>query len=415
MKIILTALVSLLLFGCNSNKSDNEITIINPTNINRNDEAITISREKLSTLITSVEDGMFPLLKDVDGKTIPSQIDDLDRDGKWDELFFLIDLKANETKVFKVLFVEQKDVPAFTVRSNIRFADMTPEHVELANAERLKSSDSPNSQKYFTMEGPAWENDKVAFRNYYDARSGFDIFGKRTSAMVLDKVGLTAHSYHILADWGMDILKVGNSLGAGAIAIKKDGKFYRFTDNETNTATFESGTIEIVADGPLRSIVKWKINGWNVGGNKYNLTHEISIWGGAQFYKSRVVVSGLKGGETLVTGIVNMHSDSLIFAEPNDKFIFLATHDNQAYDSEKLGLALLLNKSDFITNIEAPNEGQGITQTYMAELKLENEKPVDFYFYSGWELQNEKFKDANYFIELVKSDAQKFANKVVVK
>ena len=415
MKNILIALVLLLLFGCNSNKSDNEITIVNRTKINRADEAITISREKLSTLITTVEDGMFPILKDEDGKIIPSQIDDLDKDGKWDELFFLIDLKANETKIINVLFVDEKDVPSFTVRSNVRFADMTPEHVELDGAERLKSSDSPNSQKYFTMEGPAWENDKVAFRNYYDARNGFDIFGKRTSKMTLDKVGLIPHSYHELADWGMDILKVGNSLGAGAIAIKKDGKYYRFTNNETKEAMFESGEVAIIADGPLRSIIKMKVNGWNVGGDKYDLVHEISIWGGAQFYKSKVTVSGLKGGESLVTGIVNIDSDSLIFFEPNKSMICIATHDNQAYNGEKLGMALLFQKSNFESQIEAPEEGPGIVKTYMVELKLENKKPVEFCFYSGWELQNKKFKEVGYFTELIKNDAQKFGNKLVVR
>ncbi len=415
MKTILTGLFALLLLGCNLSKNDSEITIVNPTDINRVDQAITISIEKLSTLISSVENGMFPLLKDVDGKTIPSQIDDLDKDGKWDELFFLIDLKASETKVLNVLFVDEKDVPVFKVRSNVRFADMTPEHVELDGADRLKSSDSPNSQKYFTMEGPAWENDKVAFRNYYDARNGFDIFGKRTTKMVLDKVGLTPHSYHEIADWGMDILKVGNSLGAGAIAIKKDGKYYRFTDDETKEAIFESGGVVIVADGPLRSIIKMNVNGWNVDGNKYNLIHEISIWGGAQFYKSKVTVSGLTGGESLVTGIVNIDSDSLIIFEPNKKLICLATHDNQAYDGEKLGMAILLHKSNFVAHIEAPEEGIGIVKTYMVELKLENEKPVGFCYYSGWELQNENFKDAGYFIDLIKSEAQKFGKKVVVK
>ena len=415
MKTILTVIAALLLFGCNLSKSDNEISLVNPTDINRVDEAIIISRDKLSTLISSVENGMFPLLKDATGEIIPSQIDDLNKDGKWDELFFLIDLKANETKVLKVSFIDEKDVPAFIVRSNVRFADMTPEHIELQSAERLKSTDSPNSQKYFTMEGPAWENDKVAFRNYYDARNCFDIFGKRTTEMALDKVGLTPHSYHELADWGMDVLKVGNSLGAGAIAIKKDGKFYRFADAETGVANFETGEVEIVVDGPLRSILKLIVNEWNVDGNKYNFTHEISIWGGAQFYRSKVTISGLKGGETLVTGIVNIGSDSLIYIEPNDNFVCLATHDNQAYDGEKLGMAILVHKSNFIKYIEAPEEGKGIVKTYMAELKLENEKPVGFCYYSGWELQNKNFKEADYFIELIKSDAQKFANKVVVK
>jgi len=415
MKTFLTGFIALLLLGCNLSKNDDEITIVNSIDINRVDHAVSISREKLSTLISSVKNDMFPLLKDMDGKVIPSQIDDLDKDGKWDELFFLIDLKASETKVLNVLFVDRKDVPDFKVRSNVRFADMTQEHVELDGADRLKSSKSSNSQKYFTMEGPAWENDKVAFRNYYDARNGFDIFGKKTTEMVLDKVGLTPHSYHEIADWGMDILKVGNSLGAGAIAIKKDGKFYRFVDAETNEAMFESGEVDIIADGPLRSIIKMKVNGWEVDGNKYNLIHEISIWGGVQFYKSKVTVSGLKGGESLVTGIVNIDSDSLIFFEPNNKFVCLATHDNQAYDGEKLGMAILLHKSNFIAHIEAPEEGVGIVKTYMVELKLENEKPVKFCYYSGWELQNENFMNADYFIDLIKSDAQKFADKVVVK
>ena len=415
MKTISIAFLALLMFACNSGKIDNEISIINPTDKSRVDEAITISKEKLSTLITSVEDGMFPLLKDAAGKIIPSQIDDLDKDGNWDELFFLIDLKASETKVLKVSFVDEKDVPTFKVRSNVRLADMTSEHNELKSAERLKSTDSPNSQKYFTMEGPAWENDKVAFRNYYDARNCFDIFGKRTTEMALDKVGLTPHSYHELADWGMDVLKVGNSLGAGAIAIKKDGKFYRFADAETGVANFESGTVEIVVDGPLRSIIKLGVNGWNVDGNIYNFTHEISIWGGAQFYRSKVTISGLKGGETLVTGIVNIGSDSLIYIEPNDNFVCLATHDNQAYDGEKLGMAILVHKSNFIKYIEAPEEGKGIVKTYMAELKLENEKSVGFCFYSGWEIQNRNFKEVDYFIELIKYDAQKFVDKVVVK
>jgi hypothetical protein len=410
MKNVLIGLVVMLLFACNAKKVDNTIMVVNTTNKARIDEAVTILRTELEVLITTVKEGQFPLLKDAEGKIIPSQIDDLDKDGKWDELFFLTDLNANEEKEISVSFVEMKDVPAFTVRSNVRFADMTPEHNELSHAERLKSTASSNSQKYFTMEGPAWENEYVAFRNYYDARNGFDIFGKRTTEMVLDKVGLTPHSYHHLAEWGMDVLKVGNSLGAGALAIKKDDKIYRFVDFETGEAIFDEGTIDILADGPLRSIIRLNVNGWNVDGNKYNLTHEISIWGGTHFYKSKVTVSGLEGGETLVTGIVNLDSDSLMLFEPNDDLICMVTHDNQAYDGEKMGLAIAMHKSDFIQTIEAPEEGKGVVKTYMAELKLENENPVDFCFYTGWELQNQKFKDSDYFVDMIKADAERLAN-----
>jgi hypothetical protein len=38
--------------------------------------------------------------------------------------------------------------------------------------------------------------------------------------MLMDSVGTKVEpSYHSLADWGMDILHIGSSLGAGAIAI----------------------------------------------------------------------------------------------------------------------------------------------------------------------------------------------------
>ena len=70
MKIVLTGFIALLLFGCNLSNNDTEITIVNPTDKNRVDEAITISKEKLATLISTVEDGMFPLLKDANGKVI---------------------------------------------------------------------------------------------------------------------------------------------------------------------------------------------------------------------------------------------------------------------------------------------------------------------------------------------------------
>jgi hypothetical protein len=401
-------IVLFVFFSCN-NKTEKSFRVENPTNDIRKDEPVIVKRAELVSLIGSVDEIMLPILKTEAGVDIPSQADDLDKDGNWDELFFLLDLKPNEIKTIKVSFIGIDQLPKYPVRSNIRFANMDlPEHKELSDAPRLKSTASENSQKYFQMEGPAWENDKVAFRNYYDARNGFDIFGKKVSYMVLDSVGIIAHSYHVPLHWGMDILKVGNSLGAGALAIEKGNEFYRFHN-------LEKGNLEIVADGPLRSILRLKFEGWKAGEDVYSMVHEISIWGGAQYYQSKVTISGLKGEEHLITGIVNIDSDSLMVKEPNDQFIILATHDNQAYDGEKLGLGLLIKKDDFIRTNIAPEKGEGIVQTYMAELNIQNDKPVKFYFYSGWELQDKSFADLSYFLKVMKEDAARFANPVLLK
>ena len=110
----------------------------------------------------------------------------------------------------------------------------------------------------FQMEGVAWENDRVGFRNYMDERNGMDIFGKTTADMVLEEVGIAgAPSYHEPGAWGMDVLKVGTSLGAGAIAYMFEDSLYRVGDSG-------AGSYHVVFQGPLRSrfrldYEKWKL------------------------------------------------------------------------------------------------------------------------------------------------------------
>lgn len=49
-----------------------------------------------------------------------------------------------------------------------------------------------------------------------------DVFGKKTPGPVLQKVG-RGDDYHAMSDWGMDILKVGNSLGSGGLGVYENG------------------------------------------------------------------------------------------------------------------------------------------------------------------------------------------------
>lgn len=58
----------------------------------------------------------------VDGTEIPSQLDDLNSDGKWDELSLVIDLAAGETKQLEVTF-GKKPLPADRYESRV-FTDM---------------------------------------------------------------------------------------------------------------------------------------------------------------------------------------------------------------------------------------------------------------------------------------------------
>ena len=380
-----------LFFSCSSEKKG--YVVKNPNDMGLKDKAVVLTRDEVMEYVT-IPEGKVVIVNDAAGKSLPSQCDDIDGDGKWDELAFLVDIKAKENK--KVFFkaVDPSEVPDFPKRTNIRFGDKKPPYKELLTAERLKTSDSPSSTAAFQMEGPAWENDIIGFRNYFDARNGMDIFGKQVSVMALDSVGLPGKpTYHELSDWGMDILKVGNSLGAGAIGLKVGDSIYHIGPTG-------EGWYRFITEGPVRAMFELTFKNAVIAGRKYDIKHVVSIYAGDNFYRSSVTVNGLQGDEKLITGIVN-HDLPLSTGEFNGMEYFY-TLGPQAFTHEKLGMALLVDKNVFAGNFSAPDSGDGITKTYVVSMNIENGKPVGFEFLAAWENQNAKYVDVKGFEELIK-------------
>ena len=324
------------------------------------------------------------------GQDVPYQIDDFDKDGKWDEIFLLADFKAHESKT--LVFKKAETKPSYPSRVAITFTEKKPPHNTSYNALRLKSSDTTKASDLFQMEGPAWENDIVGFRNYYDQRNAIDIFGKQVAVLSLAKAGIDGQNYHELDTWGMDILKVGSSLGAGAIAIKKGDNIYRIAEPEKSS-------FELVTNGPLRAIFNLNHQNFKIDTNNYQINHQISIYAGVSFYESTVTIKGLQGDEELVSGIVNLHSDHLEELTTDNQQLVFATHDKQAEKDTYLGMAIILDKKDFVKALELPAEGADITNSYAIVMKLKENIPVSFKFYAAWENQEKSFMHKKYFLE----------------
>ena len=326
----------------------------------------------------------------INGQQIPYQIDDFDKDGKWDEIFLLADFKAKESKT--LIFDEVEKQPTYPAKVAITFADKKPPHHTCYNALRRKSTDTVKASELYQMEGPAWENDVVGFRNYYDQRNANDIFGKQVATLSLAKAGIDGQNYHELDTWGMDILHVGSSLGAGAIAIKKGDEIYRISEPEKSS-------FELVSNGPLRAIFNLNHENFKIDGHNYQINHQISIYAGVPFYESTVTVKGLQGDEELITGIVNLHSDTLYTLEDDQKRLIFATLDKQAEKDTYLGMAITTEKANFVETIELPDDGADITSSYAIALKLKENTPVSFRFYALWENQFKKISNKKYFLE----------------
>lgn len=387
---------AIAIVSCNVDK---KITIENPSNIDVVQKSVEIDRGVLEGLLGKLPEKNTAFLVGKDNASFPVQFDDLDHDGKWDVLFTQVDLDAHSKNAFSLDFDSNEEIQ---VKTNIRLADKGTPPQESTTADRLKTNDSPSSQAAFQMEGPGWENDVVGFRNYFDARNGIDIYGKRTEKMALDECGLDGGpSYHELQWWGMDVLKVGNSLGAGAIALKTKSGLHRVGPDC-------KGTFEIVKEGPIRSIFDLKFVGMKVDDQVANITHRIIIEAGAPYYKSQVWVEGVADAE-LVTGIVNLHSYEF-WSKGDSDVSYFYTHDNQAFDGEKLGMAVIVETNNMVVET-TPEEGEGITQTFYTALPIEKQ-PVEFYFMVGWEKQDEIYSTKAGFEKEIQVQSKQIAAKL---
>lgn len=344
-------------------------------------------------------------LRNAQGELVPLQFDDLDGDGSWDEVAFEVSFETSQVAL-DIEPLEEDALPEFPVLTDVYLGHSPQRNGQFQSVsytERPSDHVALSTPYLYQYEGPGWESDLVAFRTYFDSRNGKDIFGKTKPALQVTKIGLEGN-YHELADWGMDVLKVGSSLGAGALAMYKNDSLYRLGD--TDLAAFK-----VITEGPVRSVFELRYDGWEVAGATYGVTETISIWAGKRSYSS---VVSLKGGQkdTLVSGIVNLKNLEAKQIE-EERYAVNFTHGKQSENNDELGMALLVPKAGSAGFGSAPDEGEGVTNTYTALLKPVNDS-YEYHFYAGWVLENQAFKDASAFEAALRAEARALSAKVSV-
>jgi hypothetical protein len=206
-------------------------------------------------------------------RPVPSQADDLDGDGKPDEIAFLVDAK--------------KTAPCIVTLSYGPEAAIAPLRVDTP-----KRAHAMYAQKY---EGMGWESDKVAWRLYFDKRNAIDLYGKKKQGLALDYFAKPGVNYHAESPIGRDIFKNGDTLGLGSIGAFVDGKVVKVSD-------VDSRTWKVLADGPVRAIAELYYKGWKVGGKSVDLTSRLTIWAGQHWFEHQVTVKNAEGIQ-FVTGL----------------------------------------------------------------------------------------------------------------
>lgn len=408
-------------WSCSSIQQTQGFELKNNSEVNLVDKPISIKR---AFLRLSPRDNFYPLLLSNKGDTIPSQLDDLDGDHKWDELFFLIDLRAGETKKVKLIWINH--IINLAKKTSIRFG-VRPERnsiVSPADSAIFLADQLPGviGYQHYQTDGPTWENDKVAFRLYLDGRNSIDVFGKKVSYITPEDVGINArgvteNNYDTMKDWGTDILAVGNSIGIGGISFLVGDSLVRLGVTEQDTINnVESTKFKILSEGAVKSVMKFTYNNWKPLNRNYHIETTTSIWPGKYAFNNQVVCEHLKGNETLLVGLVNLNTEQPLEEITSSKhWVVLFTYDKQSVDNKwNLGLALVLSKDSYLGYMDAPKTGK-LSHSYLAKVKLQNEKPITYYAIAGWELSDKQFKTRVGFKKYLNDFVNQLDAEVIVK
>jgi hypothetical protein len=410
MKVCLILLATFCLYfvshaqstGKNARK-EAQISISNPLNRARENVMVFIPEEQLKS---NFEFNSMSFVVLENGKPIAADfVNDHQRKG----VVFVVDkLGAGAEKTFVIN--TSKSTTAFTKKTQAELSHRTGgawknrEYIggTFRNVKHLRVPPEHKDHSWFIRyEGPGWESDKVGYRFYLDQRNATDVFGKLNSGMVLQNVGQdNFDSYHELQPWGMDIMKVGKSLGIGSIgAIDKNGAVARVEKTD-------SVNCAIAMNGNIYSSIETNYKGWSVGQQKTDLRSLISIHGGTRLTHQELNLGGAFAG--LCTGIVKDTSAILIRESGSKKaYGFIATYGKQSLNNDELGLVVFFKPENFL-------EFTADDFSNIVKLKTIQNK-VDYYFAAAWVREPGGIVDEKAFREYIQQTAEELANPILVK
>ena len=414
MKITVLFLLFLLVFSCEQNHplqkeypESIKITITNSADQDRKEELISIQVNDLKAKNASFNAHAFVV---IDGeKELASQLLDEHSDIAPDKIVFVSDFTANQTKEIQLLFAvngskkrkyEKRTQAEISYKTDGEWVDRQYKEGHFQNTDFLRvPPEHTDHSRFIRYEGPGWESDKVGYRFYLDWRNAVDIFGKKTSEMVLQNVGQDGFdSYHEMSDWGMDILKVGASLGLGSVGMW-------IADSAQRVEKTDSLSCRIIANGVIQSKVKTNYYGWQVNEQKYNLTSLLTINADSRLTRCDLVLD--KNPDNLCTGIVK-HDSAMVISSKNDgEWQYLATYGKQSLNNDNLGMAIFYKTND-LDKLTADNHSEVVVLT-------PTDGKLSYYFAATWELETNGITSENDFINYLEEQLIKLNNPISIQ
>ena len=227
--------------------------VSNPSSADRTDVPVVISLDKSWGEVATA-------LVTCSGDEIPCQLDDLDQDGMFDELCFLVNLKAKARASYQVTLASEGSPRPYPARV---YAEMLVRNDKVKEKNKHDNfiesitarGDCANSYNIQHHHGVDFESELNGIRIYFDKRQTIDLYGKFQKRLELQATQFYTTKEQKAEGYGDDVLWVGNTFGLGA---------FRGWDGQQPTMIdpVRSRTQRIISYGPLRTIVEVIDKGW---------------------------------------------------------------------------------------------------------------------------------------------------------
>ncbi|TXS96756.1 DUF4861 domain-containing protein [Parahaliea maris] len=377
------------------------VEVANPSNFQRNDEPLSLSFASLGVKESTAASSLVALAGE---QVLPSQTLDTDGDKKVDSLLVLLDLKGAERRQIRVVSDAQ-------LAAKQRYAKRTQAEIsrkegghwqgreyiggDFVNVQELTPPPEHTDHSwYIRYEGPGIESDKVGYRVYLDERNGFDIFGKKVPEPVLQRVGLDGFdSYHEPSEWGLDVLKVGASLGMGGYGYWQDDAVQRVSDVSGWTASIKE-------NGNLQSSFTIHYKDWKVAGKTVQLRSTLTMQAGSRLVK--VALESSEPLDNLVTGVVKHPGTVTVKGDldiTGEAFSYLGTWGKQSLDGGELGMAVLFHRNDLRELAE--DEANHVAVLEPRGTRLE------YYFLAAWDGEPGGITSEKAFVDYLDREAER--------
>lgn len=309
-----------------------------------------------------------------DGTEIPSQMDDLDGDGRPDELVFEVAEAPCEVVVkFSKKPVTHDYAPRVNAQMWWKNEDKT-----LAESIRLES-DKDDMYRKLHHHGPAFESEYAAYRIYFDKKQSVDTYGKKRPALELRETMWYPSREQLAEGYGHDNLRVFGSVSVGALKGWNAAK-----QSAEHIVDMRRREASIRAAGPLRTVVDMRVEGWKYGEQEINMTSRYILYGGGSAVKVENRIEGRDvDGLEFATGVMKMARNDGLRSERNDRIWLLATvgedfpeNDTLVWERETMGLAVALPAAQVCSQIDDP-------LSWLCQLRPVGSR-IDYWLCAAW-------------------------------